>query len=201
MKAAPISIGLAIFCLLASVVYAADCIDIKSPAIDPATGECVVFENTCDVPLGWSIVAVCPEEALQAFQASQLLSLGGLLVAVFILVMLALFGIRKFAASKEKTEKELPPEEGHDTISSKLSAKLSTIKETMSSSSKARNAKSSFKDMAHSMVPEGKSPAPIQVQQAEEQPAEKKPEPLEKLDRKRKYKDALKQLEELEKKK
>ena len=55
--------------------------------------------------------------------------------------------------------------------------------------------------MAHSMVPEGKAPATIQVQQAEEQPAGKKPEPLERLDRKRKYKDALKQLEELEKKK
>ena len=38
------------------------CAQVMTPAINPATDECVVYSTPCDVPEGWSIVGACPSE-------------------------------------------------------------------------------------------------------------------------------------------
>ncbi|BCX15980.1 MAG: hypothetical protein KatS3mg098_209 [Candidatus Parcubacteria bacterium] len=33
------------------------CVQIATPALNPRTGECVVFSNPCNVPTGWKIIS------------------------------------------------------------------------------------------------------------------------------------------------
>ena len=37
-----------------------DCPQVVTPAINPATGECVEYPTPCDVPQGWDVVDSCP---------------------------------------------------------------------------------------------------------------------------------------------
>lgn len=37
-----------------------DCLQVMTPAVDPATGVCDEFSSACEVPSGWTIVPSCP---------------------------------------------------------------------------------------------------------------------------------------------
>ncbi|NVB82695.1 MAG: hypothetical protein HOV81_30240 [Kofleriaceae bacterium] len=49
-----------VFVLGATQKEAGACIDVITPAYNPATGECREFATPCSVPKGWIKVASCP---------------------------------------------------------------------------------------------------------------------------------------------
>ncbi len=42
------------------------CAQVMTPAMDSATGDCVVYPTPCDVPEGWDVVGSCPFESTEA---------------------------------------------------------------------------------------------------------------------------------------
>ncbi|NOQ56070.1 MAG: hypothetical protein GQ477_04670 [Nanohaloarchaea archaeon] len=68
------------------------CAQVMTPAMDSATGECVVYPTPCDVPEGWDTVGSCPFESIEADNASDDLEPTGSSIYKYMMIM-SLLGI------------------------------------------------------------------------------------------------------------
>ena len=106
-----------------SEVYASEvvvedkvCAQVMTPAINPATDECVVYSTPCDVPEGWDVVVSCPIELLDDVEST------GNNIYKYI-IALALLGIVGLVVVLHKTKKQSPnkSEEIHENHPEPLS--------------------------------------------------------------------------------
>lgn len=166
--------------------FSLECLDIKSPAINPKTGECTTFLNTCEVPADWQIVSICPEEDLNAFGLSQFLPLITLIFgSVLGIGLLFLFF---------KSGKNLFPFIGE---------KIANLKETMQKSQERKKISENFKKMVHEKTPAVSEGTMQKAIRAEEKSITipvlqiQKSPTVQNAERRARYKDALEKLKEL----